>query len=413
MVTQLFIFLVLMNGTFLAKGGKFIDIEKLYNDKLSGYNKHLRPIVDTFKPITIYCTFQLVAIKELDEVNGKLSVVGFFEVMWNDHRITWNPVAYNHTYMLDVPENEIWTPEITLANPYDQLNSLGKGFMSVMYFSDGTALWFPGDVLSISCPLDVTYYPFDTQTCTLQMVCWGTSVSQISLLTPTDKVKQDFYIEHGTWELLDTVSTNVTMDIPVIHLTLTIRRRSQFYTVNVILPVMFMVVLNILVFVLPVESGERISYSITVLLALAVFLTLVGENLPKTSKPMSILSYFLLADLILSAVICFGTIYGLNVYFRDDNENPVPLWLQRLVNSCRCRRKKSSVYNKASKAKKCKVDLIEKSTTKISDIAWVLEEPTKVTWKMVARWLDSGMMVTSVIVLVVLKTVFFAITMSS
>ncbi|KAK3101414.1 hypothetical protein FSP39_003378 [Pinctada imbricata] len=397
----------------MVKSGNFTDLEKLYNDKMTGYNKNVRPIVDTATPFTIKCNFQLIAIKELDEVNGELSVVGFFEVYWADHRMTWNPVDYNHTYTLDVPENEIWAPEIILANPYDKLTSLRKGFLTTMYYSNGVAVWYPGDVISISCPLDVTYYPFDTQMCTLQMVCWGYSTSQVSLITTKDRVKQDFYNKHGTWELMDTISANVTNGLPMVHFTMKIRRRSDFFTVNIIMPVMFIAVLNIFVFLLPVESGERISYSITVLLALAVFLTLVGENLPKTSRPMSILSYFLLSDLILSAVICFFTIYGLNVYFRDDNEYPVPVWLQSVVSNCRCQRRKSSIYDKVSKATKCKKDQTEKSASKISDIAWVLQEPPKVTWKMVARWLDSVMMICSIVTLVALKVIFFILTMIS
>ena len=274
---------------------------------------------------------------------------------------------------------------------------------------------FAGDVMSATCPLDVTYYPFDNQVCTLQMISWGYAAVQINLITPVNKIKLDYYNEHGTWELINTESLNHTLNgLPLIYLKIHMRRRSLFYTINVILPVMFMVILNILVFALPVESGERISYSITVLLALAVFMTLVGENLPKTSKPMSILGYFLLADLILSALICFFTIYGLNVYFRDDVERPVPPWIKRLVNLCRCRSTRKHNMGSVFRVKPYETDPNEKSNG-MKDMTWDIDEEIdrKVTWKLVSKWLDSLMMAFSVIVLIVLKASFFALTMSS
>ncbi|XP_060559571.1 5-hydroxytryptamine receptor 3A-like [Ruditapes philippinarum] len=79
-------------------------------------------------------------------------------------------------------------------------------------------------------------------------------------------------------------------------------------------PIIFLAYLNNVVFVIPAECGERISYSITVLLAIAVYLTIVGDNLPKTSFPMAYFSYYLLALLITSICITLATIFNLRIY---------------------------------------------------------------------------------------------------
>jgi hypothetical protein len=44
-----------------------------------------------------------------------------------------------------------------------------------------------------------------------------------------------------------------------------------------------MAVLIAMVFKLPVDSGEKIGFSLTVLLAYAVYLTMISENIPSTS----------------------------------------------------------------------------------------------------------------------------------
>jgi len=57
----------------------------------------------------------------------------------------------------------------------------------------------------------------------------------------------------------------------------------MFHILNTLFPVVMMAVLSAMVFKLPVDSGEKIGFSLTVLLAYAVYLTLISENIPSTS----------------------------------------------------------------------------------------------------------------------------------
>ncbi|KAH3694715.1 hypothetical protein DPMN_082156 [Dreissena polymorpha] len=100
-----------------------------------------------------------------------------------------------------------------------------------------------------------------------------------------------------------------------------------------------MSVLNILVFLIPTERGERISYCLTVLLSIAVFLTLVGDNLPKNSSPMSVFSYYLLSVLVISVAITLAVICSQHLYHRRDKQ-PGAVWraIARCL-SCGCARR--------------------------------------------------------------------------
>jgi hypothetical protein len=51
--------------------------------------------------------------------------------------------------------------------------------------------------------------------------------------------------------------------------------------------------LTAVTFILPVESGEKLGYILTVLMALTVFLTLFADIMPSTSKHTSVLGMFL------------------------------------------------------------------------------------------------------------------------
>jgi hypothetical protein len=69
------------------------------------------------------------------------------------------------------------------------------------------------------------------------------------------------------------------MNITVVHNTF-----DRVILVNIICSSL-MCILNIFVFLLPADSGERVGYAITVLLAIAVFLTISSDSLPATSNP--------------------------------------------------------------------------------------------------------------------------------
>ena len=180
---------------------------------------------------------------------------------------------------------------------------------------------------------------FIFQNCELRFVPWSYIPSEISLHCPLSYVQQNYYSENGEWSIISSYSYHD--DLNTVRFQFTLKRKPLFQVVNVLLPVIFLAFINVLVFMLPAASGERISYVITVLLSIAVFLTLVADNLPKTAEPMSILSYYLMLILVLSTLICFAVIYSMELYHRPD-QTLVTWWGKFLVsifNRCSCNKK--------------------------------------------------------------------------
>ena len=75
---------------------------------------------------------------------------------------------------------------------------------------------------------------------------------------------------------------------------LQLQRRRSFYILNIILPVLFLSVTSSLTFALPSDAGEKMGLSITVLLAYAVYLTLVTDSMPDTSVQVTAVLLWLL-----------------------------------------------------------------------------------------------------------------------
>ena len=74
----------------------------------------------------------------------------------------------------------------------------------------------------------------------------------------------------------------------VVAFEIKLRRLTTYYVVAIVIPVLFLSLTATLVFALPADSGEKMGTSITVLLAFAVYLTIVSDQMPQTSSSVSI-----------------------------------------------------------------------------------------------------------------------------
>ena len=76
---------------------------------------------------------------------------------------------------------------------------------------------------------------------------------------------------------------------PDVEFTINMQRGSLFYIINLIAPCFLIFLISFLGFFLPVESGEKVNLETTILLALVVFLLMVGETMPPTPDAIPIL----------------------------------------------------------------------------------------------------------------------------
>ncbi len=113
-------------------------------------------------------------------------------------------------------------------------------------------------------------------------------VEELATIEPGIDLK-DFY-RSVEWDLL-TVPARKNVKIytcceePYYDITfnITMRRKTLFHTVNLIIPCVAISFLTVLVFYLPSDSGEKITLCISILLSLTVFFLLLAEIIPPTS----------------------------------------------------------------------------------------------------------------------------------
>lgn len=115
-----------------------------------------------------------------------------------------------------------------------------------------------------------------------------------------------------------------------IYFNITLRRKTLFYTVNLIIPCVNISFLSVLVFYLPSESGEKLTLGISILVALLVFYLLLIELIPPTSLVIPLLGKYLLFTLILINLSILLTIFVLNLHHRKPSTHKMPHWMKRV-----------------------------------------------------------------------------------
>ena len=309
-----------------SNGATLNDANNLHANLTSGYNKIVRPVNNQSDAVEVDITLYLIALQEVDEVLERFSFVGAFKTTWKDDKLVWNPSDYGGITSVMMNYEDVWVPEISILNPSEKLDSFGKDWQDIRYHFNGTSIWWPGDYIKVACTFNVYYFPYDVQTCSVNVYIWGYNAFEV-LLTANSSTVVLGQTENPSWKIQ---STHATVEIDQTNVSrgkfsFTLKRKPAYVIINVFVPILFLCLLNILVFLLPAESGERISYSITVMLAIAVYMTIVSSTLPKSSDPVPLVSYLILVCLALSALITFITVMNLRLYHRSDKDVPALL----------------------------------------------------------------------------------------
>lgn len=309
------LFLLLLLYFQIISGSSTIDLK---TKLLENYRKDTLPILNNNK-INVSIGVALRALNQIDHISGQLKINLWLRYKWTDELLKWNDSIKTLKFVTDpTVSDSIWIPDIYLYNTGENpMEDLAYTLATVT--NKGEVMLSRPGIITSTCRFNLSNFPYDQQYCHLKFGSWSHNANEIFLQNFDPFFDISNYQENEEWDLISfnsSINTKIYSCCPDpyqdITFGITIRRKSHYFNLNIILPAFTTASLMIMTFLIPRNSGERISFATTVMLSIVVFLLILSDNLPKTAtSPLISLMFIglLLFSLIgLFAVICMSAL---------------------------------------------------------------------------------------------------------
>ncbi|XP_006824192.1 neuronal acetylcholine receptor subunit beta-4-like [Saccoglossus kowalevskii] len=310
--------------------------ERLFNNLMDGYNNLIRPVTNVTDILNVIFGLSISQLIDIDERNQIMTTSVWVKQKWHDYQMVWDPGEYDGLTIIHIPVNMLWMPDILLYNnadgPYDV-----EFMTNALVYSDGTVYWIPPAIYKSSCKINIEFFPFDEQKCIMKFGSWTHDGLVLDLVIMDEYVGQEDYWENGEWDIVESPGQRHSVKYPCceetyidVTFSFVLHRKSLFYIVTLVIPCLLISFLTMLVFYLPSDACEKITLSISILLALIVFLLLISEIIPPTSTSLPLIGRYMLFTMSLVTMSIFATVVVINIHFRSAKTHVMPNWVRKI-----------------------------------------------------------------------------------
>ncbi|KAJ8247789.1 hypothetical protein GJAV_G00250370 [Gymnothorax javanicus] len=319
--------------------GEFVSLaemeDALLRNLFRGYQKWVRPVLHANDTITVRFGLKISQLVDVDEKNQLMTTNVWLWQEWTDYKLRWNPDEYGGITSIRVPSENIWLPDIVL---YENADGRFEGSImtKAIVRANGTIMWTPPASYKSACTMDVTFFPFDRQNCSMKFGSWTYDGNMVDLVLLDDHVDRKDFFDNGEWEILNATGMKGNRrdglySFPFVTYSFILKRLPLFYTLFLIIPCLGLSFLTVLVFYLPSDEGEKLSLSTSVLVSLTVFLLVIEEIIPSSSKVIPLIGEYLLFIMIFVTFSIIVTVFVINVHHRSSTTyHPMAPWVKSL-----------------------------------------------------------------------------------
>ncbi|XP_041365681.1 ligand-gated ion channel 4-like isoform X2 [Gigantopelta aegis] len=331
---------VILFFSFIA-GAATVDTDaqyRLVRDLLKPYDKRVRPALNFSESLNVTFGVALAQIIDVDEKNQIITTNCWLNQGWLDPKLRWEPKKYGNITVVRIPFKEIWLPDIVLYNTAEVTSAdFSSVSTNVIVTHDGNVTWLSMVIFKSSCSIDVQYFPFDEQNCSMSFSSWTYDAYQVNILNVGTEGDTSNYMNSTEWNLINFVQEREVVIFsccpePYIFINyhILIKRRPLFYMFNLVVPCLLITLVSLLGFYMPSDSGEKISMGITTLLSMTVFLMIVADMLPPTSDVLPLIGlYYGITIAVVSSATAM-TVLTLNIHHKGQRGQEIPGYLRTI-----------------------------------------------------------------------------------
>ncbi|XP_067684329.1 5-hydroxytryptamine receptor 3A-like [Haliotis asinina] len=270
------------------------------------------PFLDGQSSVNVTLFFTPGGILSLDSINQIFMFTGPFTLIWTDLSLAWNKSLHD-VHVISIDPTPIWIPEIFLLNAEGNTRISLPSHPSVYVTHNGTVVMVMRDKFRTICVTDAFDFPFDEQNCELNLIPVEAFVNLSATLT-RNPVLSSILMKKSEWVLKNVTNKNIYIDgFEIKSVTLTLKRQSLFYVLSIIIPMALTSIMNAFVFILPADSGEKVSFLVSIFVSHAVFLNFVYDIMPRTSTRVPKIMIYLICILLQSFLSLLAVITTLRI----------------------------------------------------------------------------------------------------
>ncbi|KAE9551089.1 hypothetical protein FO519_005704 [Halicephalobus sp. NKZ332] len=288
---------------------------------LESYDRKAKPTWDNNKPVNVTFSMDLYQILELNEPQQYILLNAWVIERWHDEFLYWSPSEYNNITEIRLPHDSIWIPDTTLYENLVMKDDDSRRLLNAKLTTNITRkaalveLLYP-TIYKFSCLLNLRYFPFDVQVCSMTFSSWTYDQKGIDYFQYSSSIGTSNFLENEAWYLVKTTIKRKEVKYSccpnaytLLKLTLYLRRKPLFYIINLIIPTSIITLIAIVgFFTTSSASGmreEKVSLGITTLLSMSILMLMVSDQMPTTSSFIPLIGWFILGTILL---ISLGTL---------------------------------------------------------------------------------------------------------
>nr|XP_046234310.1 5-hydroxytryptamine receptor 3A-like [Scatophagus argus] len=330
MMLAAFLFLLFLStdGVYPERNCSYQDVlNHLELTKSNELYSMTRPVKNYKHPTRVFLEVLLYAILDVVEKEQKFIPYVWTVMRWHNEYISWDPNEFCGIANVSLPTEILWKPDLTIEEMTEKDKAPPSPYLTI---NDKGDVEVQNDqVLVSTCRMHIYNFPFDMQSCNLSFKSVIHTVKDIRL-QPSDNSSEatewsrEVMRTQYEWLFINmTVTTNNASDLEgqdVIIYTINMKRRSLLYIVNFLLPILFFLCLDLASFLISDSGGEKLSFKVTVLLAVTVLQLILNEILPSSSNRIPLIAVYCIGIFALMLLSLLETI--LVMYLMEKDSSP-------------------------------------------------------------------------------------------
>ena len=167
----------------------------------SDYHRFNRPVRDRTTVIFVKYFAGLYQLVGFNSQEQSIQLLIFQNITWHDEFLKWNPANYSGIEKIRIPQYSVWMPDVLLYTEIGNLDYLKFYYIAPLLVNyGGNVSWSQPMNIETTCSMDVTNFPFDSQTCEIAMGSWQYTTAEMRM-SCDNELNLDAYIPDSLWDL--------------------------------------------------------------------------------------------------------------------------------------------------------------------------------------------------------------------